>query len=156
SETEFASPYAVIHDTLPLIEPAVAAAGLSLSCELDPDVPHTLLQRVNIQQVLLNLIRNAAEAMSEHRGGAINVACWSSRDQIWVEVADQGPGLSDAQQARLFQPFNTSKSDGMGVGLSICHSIITDHDGAITAENRPGGGAVFRFCLPVITPGDKP
>ena len=44
----------------------------------------------------------------------------------------------------------------MGVGLSICHSIITDHDGAITAENRPGGGAVFRFCLPVITPGDKP
>lgn len=155
SETEFASPYDVIHDTLPLIEPAVAAAGLSLSCELDPDVPHTLLQRVNIQQVLLNLIRNAAEAMSEHKGGAINVACWSSREQIWIEVADQGPGLSDAQQARLFQPFNTSKSDGMGVGLSICHSIISDHDGAITAENRPDGGAVFRFCLPVVTPGDK-
>ena len=155
SETEFASPYDVIHDPLPLIEPAVAAAGLSLSCELDPDVPHTLLQRVNIQQVLLNLIRNAAEAMGE-QGGAINVACWSSQEQIWVEVADQGPGLSEAQQARLFQPFNTSKTDGMGVGLSICHSIITDHDGAITAENRPDGGAVFRFCLPVITPGDKP
>ncbi|MBL4539341.1 MAG: PAS domain S-box protein [Oceanicaulis sp.] len=155
SETEFASPYDVIHDTLPLIEPAVAAAGLSLSCELDPDAPHTLLQRVNIQQVLLNLIRNAAEAMGEQAQGVINVACWSSNDQIWVEVADQGPGLSQAQQAKLFQPFNTSKSDGMGVGLSICHSIISDHDGEICAENRPDGGAVFRFCLPVITPGDR-
>jgi len=155
SETELASLHDVIKETLHLVEPTVAAAGLNLSCNLDPDVPLTLLQRVNIQQVFLNLTRNAVEAMSDSVSGVITVTVWSGGEQVWVEVADEGSGLSEAQQAKLFQPFNTSKTDGMGVGLSICHSIITDHDGLIEAENRPQGGAVFRFALPVITPGER-
>lgn len=138
-----------------LIEEAGALAmmgardfGVRLEFNLASDVGPVLADKVQIQQVVLNLMRNAVEAMSE---ASVRTLVVSARrlDDGWVEVAisDFGPGLTPEVLQRLFQPFVTTKSSGMGVGLSICRTIIEAHGGEIGAFNRPEGGAVFRFTL---------
>ncbi len=102
------------------------------------------VDKVQIQQVLLNLIRNAVEVMTESPRREIAISAGPvAGDAIEVRVADTGPGL-----ARLFQPFTTTKQHGMGLGLSICRSIVVAHGGKLWAEDNPGGGTVFCFTLP--------
>ena len=104
---------------------------------------------IQIQQVLLNLIRNAAEAMAGSTHPVLVIATAPAPEgMIEVTVADSGPGLRAQGQERLFQPFVTTKSDGMGAGLSISCSIVEAHGGRIWAEANPGGGTVFRFSVP--------
>jgi two-component system sensor kinase FixL len=138
-----------------LIEEAGALAmmgardtGVRLEFNLSPSASLILADKVQIQQVVLNLMRNALEAMSESRTGSLTVEA-SAIPGGWVEVriSDTGPGLTPEVLDRLFQPFVTTKADGMGVGLSICRTIIEAHGGEISAFNRPEGGAVFRFTL---------
>ncbi|MEI7572331.1 MAG: PAS domain S-box protein [Phenylobacterium sp.] len=138
-----------------LIEEAGALAmmgardtGVRLEFKLSPSASLILADRVQIQQVVLNLMRNALEAMSESRTGSLTVEA-SAIPGGWVEVriSDTGPGLTPEVVDRLFQPFVTTKAEGMGVGLSICRTIIEAHGGEISAFNRPEGGAVFRFTL---------
>jgi two-component system, LuxR family, sensor kinase FixL len=97
--------------------------------------------------VLINLMRNAAEAMRQSKPGDITVSARRVDGSIEIAVADNGPGLPKAIQDRLFQPFVSTKADGMGVGLSICHAIIESHGGRIWAEENPGGGTIFRFTV---------
>jgi two-component system sensor kinase FixL len=101
--------------------------------------------------VLLNLIRNAIESMvATPRQRRIAISARNTgAGTIEVAVADNGPGLSDAVKERLFQPFNTSKERGMGVGLSICRTIDEAHGGTIVASDTEGGGATFTFSLPI-------
>jgi two-component system sensor kinase FixL len=107
-----------------------------------------LVEKVQIQQVLLNLMRNAIEAMHDSaRKELLVVTKEVDGDMIEVSVADTGPGLSDEIADRLFQPFVTTKPSGMGVGLSISKRIIEAHGGEMWAEPNPGGGTVFRFTL---------
>ena len=112
-----------------------------------------IADRVQVQQVLLNLLRNAMEAMeaSPVRELTLGTARWDS--MVAVSVADTGSGIPPAIAAQLFQPFVTTKSDGMGIGLSVCRAIVEAHGGRLWVEPNPGGGSVFRFTLPVAGEG---
>jgi len=141
-----------------LIEEASALAligerdrQVDVRLSLDPAADAVYADRVQVQQVLLNLIRNGIDAMQESgaRRKALTITS-AVTDQGWsqVSVADNGPGIAPEVLERLFQPFMTTKPQGMGVGLSISRSIIEAHGGRIWAEANPGGGALFRFTLP--------
>jgi two-component system sensor histidine kinase/response regulator len=121
-----------------------------LDLHFSPSLPAVLIDKVQVQQVLLNLIRNAVEAMagSPLRDLAIR-ATGTPGGLVEVSVSDTGPGLAPNVRERLFQAFVTTKAAGMGVGLSICQSIVEAHGGRLWADDNPGGGTVFRFTLPV-------
>ncbi len=144
-------------ESLPkLIEDASALAligtkenGIDVSFRLDPEADRVLADRIQIQQVLVNLIRNAIEVMLESSGRrelGIGTA-WKADGMVEVSVSDSGAGLAPEVAASLFQPFVTTKQKGMGLGLSICRTIVEAHGGKIWVEGRPGGGTVFRFSL---------
>jgi len=138
-----------------LIEEASALAlvgtkdqGVRVRFQFDPAVDLVLVDKVQIQQVLLNLLRNAVEAMeaSQRRELVISTAAGDD-DMVAVSVADTGSGIAPELMSQLFQPFVTNKRHGMGVGLSICRTIVEAHGGQITVEPNPGGGTIFRFTL---------
>ncbi|OYV33880.1 MAG: hypothetical protein B7Z80_22790 [Rhodospirillales bacterium 20-64-7] len=93
-------------------------------------------------------MRNAAEAMVASTRRELTVSTSPVGDMVEISVADSGPGLPDSIRSRLFEPFNTTKPNGMGVGLSVCRSIVEAHGGAMCAEAAKGGGTIFRFTVP--------
>lgn len=117
--------------------------------KLDPKADAVYADRVQIQQVLVNLIRNAVDAMAEAPRRELTIASQRlANGSVQVNVTDTGSGISDDFRERLFQPFMTTKAEGMGVGLSISRSIIEAHGGRIWADANPAGGTVFHFTLP--------
>ena len=129
--------------------------GVRVHYRLDKTVDEIFTDRVQIQQVLLNLIRNAMEAMMEQETGPRDLTISTARvpgGLLRISVADIGPGLKPEIAERLFQPFNTSKPAGMGVGLSICRTIVESQGGRIWAEPNPGGGTVFHLTAPISAP----
>lgn len=141
-----------------LIEEASALAlvgakerGVRVSFRLSAAARLVLADRIQIQQVLLNLIRNAVEAMEDEARRELEVTTETAPDDmIAIGVADTGAGIAPEIAERLFQPFVTTKAHGMGVGLSICRTIVEAHGGKLTVEARPGGGSVFRFTLRAV------
>src|SRR5271169_1565175 len=128
--------------------------GVRVMLELAPDLPQIALDRVQIQQVVLNLVRNAVEAMSATDERLLTIATRQFAKQgvgllAEVRVSDTGSGLTPVVLDQLFQPFVTTKEGGMGVGLSICRSIVEAHGGRIWAEPNPQGGTSFTFTLPM-------
>ena len=123
--------------------------GVTVKFARDPDLPPVIADRVQIQQVLLNLLRNAVEAMeaSPLRELTLGTVRWES--MVAVSIADTGSGIPPSIEAQLFQPFVTTKSAGMGIGLSVCRAIVEAHGGRLWVEPNPGGGSVFWFTLPV-------
>jgi PAS domain S-box-containing protein len=114
------------------------------------DLPHVLVDKVQIQQVLVNLLRNAVEAMEASPRRRISIEVGSGEDGLTtVAVIDTGPGIAPEVAKRLFQPFVTTKSQGMGVGLSLCRAIVEAHGGRLWAEPNPEGGTIFRFTIPI-------
>ena len=111
------------------------------------DIQMVVVDKIQIQQVFLNLFRNALEAMEGMEKPLLTVSTSSVNDMVEVAVADVGPGLSPEVRERLFQPFVTTKQHGMGVGLAICRTIVESHGGQLAAEDNPGGGTIFRFTL---------
>jgi two-component system sensor kinase FixL len=129
--------------------------GVRLRFQIDPGVDLVLADKVQIQQVVLNLMRNAVEAMEEAPRRDLFVgAVQRPNDMVEVFVSDTGHGISPEAADQLFQPFMTTKAQGMGVGLSISRTIIEAHGGRIWAEPNPGGGTVFRFTLPAVVEGE--
>ncbi len=126
--------------------------GVRVSFRLDPDAPLVLADRIQVQQVLLNLIRNAIEAMQDRPRRELVVSTTALPQDGLVEVCvrDTGTGLAPEVAAQLFQPFVTTKKHGMGVGLSICRTIVESHGGKIWAESKPDEGAAFRFTLRAV------
>ena len=122
--------------------------GIKVLISMDPDLPEALVDRVQIQQVLLNLIRNAMEAMDGCAARDLTIGASPRTDHVLVSVADTGVGVPPEIEAKLFQPFVTTKPEGMGIGLSVCRTIIEAHSGRLWMEPNPGGGSVFRFTLP--------
>lgn len=138
-----------------LLEEAAALAmvgakdrGVRLHYRLDPTITDVLAEKVAVQQVVLNLVRNAVEAMEESDEKTLVIGSRSdSEGLVEVFVADTGPGISPQIAEKLFTPFSTTKKEGMGVGLSISRTIVEAHGGRIWAEANPAGGTVFRFTL---------
>lgn len=125
--------------------------GVRLHFKIASKVDLVLADKVQVQQVALNLIRNAIEAMGDCETRDLEVgATFKGHDMVEVYVSDTGHGLKPEIADHLFQPFFTTKAEGMGVGLSICRTIIEAHGGRIWAEANSGGGTVFRFTLPAV------
>jgi two-component system sensor kinase FixL len=139
---------ALVTETISLL--GTLGESARLRTEIAPDLPPVFVDRVQIQQVLVNLARNAVEAMAgqEHRELRI-IAVLQSPEIVRLSVADTGPGLPDTVAKDLFKPFVSTKPDGMGVGLSICRAILLDHGGKIWVEPGAEGGTVFHFTVPV-------
>jgi two-component system, LuxR family, sensor kinase FixL len=138
-----------------LLEEAAALAlvgareqGVRVSLRCDRDLPDIVVDKIQIQQVALNLIRNAVEAMETTSRRELTVAVSRKEELALFSVADTGTGINPEIAEHLFQPFVTSKANGMGVGLSICRTIIEAHGGRISAGPNDGGGTIFEFTLP--------
>jgi len=120
----------------------------TLRDDFDPTADQVLADRIQVQQVMVNLVRNAVEAMAQSPRREVRIgARLKSEDLVEAFVADTGPGLPQDLAERLFEPFVSGKPDGMGIGLSISRSIVEAHGGEIRAEPNPDGGAVFHFTL---------
>jgi len=139
-----------------LLEEAAALAlvgareqGVRVSLRCDRDLPDIVVDKIQIQQVALNLIRNAIEAMETTIRRDLTVSVARQGELARFSVADTGSGISPEIAKHLFQPFVTSKANGMGVGLSICRTIIEAHGGRISAHPNAGGGTVFEFTIPL-------
>ena len=123
-------------------------AAIRVRLALDPDVPPVRIDKVQIQQVVLNLVRNAMEAMAEVEERLLTIRTARLEDGAQVTIQDTGPGLADEVRRKLFQPFITTKEKGMGIGLSVCRAIVDAHGGLIEAAANPGGGTTFTFTVP--------
>jgi two-component system sensor histidine kinase DctS len=141
----------VVDGVRALVELQARKAWVSLRWQIPRHLPSVLADRVLLEQVLLNLTRNAIEAMQdiapERRVLRIEAAC--TEDRVSVSVIDQGHGIAPEVAERLFSPFFSTKAEGMGMGLSICRTAIEFHGGTLTHAPNPSGGTVFTFALPV-------
>jgi two-component system sensor kinase FixL len=142
-----------------LIEEAGALAlvgakdqGIRVSFQFEPAIDLVLADKVQIQQVLLNLMRNAIEAMEQSQQRELVVSTAHGKDDmVTISVADTGHGMTEEARSQLFQPFFTTKRHGMGVGLSISRTIVEAHGGEIWVEANPAGGTIFRFTLRTVS-----
>jgi len=142
----------LIREVLLLMQTDISRAGVQVVTELDETIPDVYAQHIQIDQVILNLVKNAVESMMDEsreiRTLVISTAV-SGENSVLTSVKDTGAGLLDEQKEKLFTPFQTSKSQGMGLGLSISQGIVNAHNGNLYLDSEPGFGAVFRFTLPI-------
>lgn len=138
----------VINEASALALVGAGDRGVEVEVKLDPPIDRVFIDRIQVQQVIFNLVRNAVEAMAESPVRRLRIAAKPVADhQVQLSIEDSGPGLPPEVAERLFQPFLSTKADGMGVGLSICHTIITGHGGRIWAEPSSLGGTAFHLTL---------
>src|SRR5262245_11506962 len=148
----------LIREVMTFVRADLKHHGITVRTELAEDLPRIAGVRVQLQQVLLNLIANAADAMASfgQGGRVLTVRSQKSSDcDIVVSVEDTGSGIDPADVERVFEPFFSTKSEGMGMGLSICRSIVEAHGGRITASPGRGGGSVFQVSVPCDEPGQS-
>ena len=147
----------LVRDIVKLAETDIKSHDVKISLQLAPNLPEVAADSVQLQQVLLNLIRNALEAIrdSDKQGNIVIKTDTPSPEWIKMTVQDNGPGIAEEMLANVFSPFKTSKEAGMGLGLSISRSIANAHGGELTFENNPeGDGACFFFTLPTVPSRD--
>ena len=144
----------VIQDSLELLRSEFVLKGISTHVHLEPTLPEVLGNRIELQQVVLNLMVNAMDAMSEREPGQRHlqiVADSVGPKEICVSISDSGPGIRVHPISRLFEPFFTTKANGMGMGLAISQSLLEEHGGSLWAINNPDRGATFHLTLPIYT-----
>jgi PAS domain S-box-containing protein len=141
----------VVREAMALVQRELASHGVSLRMELASDLPPIFGDRVQLQQVMINLVMNGIEAMQQVADRRRELKIRSGQDgtgQVFLSVTDCGVGITPEEAERMFAPFFTTKQGGMGMGLSICRSIVEAHEGRLSASRNEGAGATFRFTLP--------
>jgi len=145
----------VVNEAIALALVGAGDRGVEVEVKLDPAIDRVFIDRIQVQQVVFNLVRNAIEAMAESPVRRLRISAQPvAGHQVQLSIEDSGPGLPPEVAERLFQPFLSTKAEGMGVGLSICHTIITGHGGRIWAEPSSLGGSAFHFTLNDVS-GDE-
>jgi two-component system sensor histidine kinase DctS len=140
----------VVRAALDLLRRDLQRRGITLELALSPQVPPVLADAVLIEQVVINLVRNAADALLAREGGRrIAVASRVAGEFVRIDVSDNGPGLQGRRIEQLCAPFYSTKAEGMGMGLAICRSIVEAHQGVLDASDTAHGGALFSFSLPL-------
>jgi C4-dicarboxylate-specific signal transduction histidine kinase len=143
----------VIQEAISLASVGSADPNVRVMAEFEPNLPPVLVDKVQVQQVIVNLIRNSVEAMQAVSKRELRISTRLTAEGIILTVSDSGPGLTPEVASRLFHPFVTTKEKGMGIGLSICRSIVEAHGGRIWAESGDRTGAAFHLLLPVSAEG---
>jgi two-component system, sporulation sensor kinase E len=144
---------AIVIETIELLRPELANRGIELVEELDEQLPDPPLDRAQIKQVLVNLIKNAMQAMD--KDGLLRIRTKRDADGVWLSVEDNGMGISKDRISRIFEPYYTTKRKGTGLGLMIVHRIIRDHGGRIMVEPNQPSGTIFRLWLPLFEQQEK-
>jgi PAS domain S-box-containing protein len=137
----------VIEKTLELLRPEIENRGVTVKTKLARHLTATPIDATQMQQVLVNLVKNAAQAMTN--GGTLTLQTGENADAVWVSVMDTGGGIPQEQINRIFEPFYTTKKKGSGLGLMIVQRIVRAHDGKIELESHVGRGTTFRIWLPL-------
>ncbi len=143
----------IVEEVLKLVRVDLGRHGVTAQTELPPGLPKIDADRVHLQQVVLNLVLNAADAMANNPADsrALIVRTGHLKDEgLFLSVTDDGIGIAPEQLEKVFEPFYTTKSHGMGLGLSVCRTIVAAHGGKLLATNNPTRGATFRFVLPFV------
>jgi two-component system, sporulation sensor kinase E len=140
----------VVAKTLELLRPELENRGIILKEKLARQLPYASLDALQMQQALVNLVKNAMQAMT--KGGTLTLATGESSEGVWVSVTDTGCGIPDEQLKRIFEPFYTTKKKGTGLGLMIVQRIVRAHNGRIELDSRAGRGTMFRLWLPLHEP----
>jgi two-component system sensor histidine kinase TtrS len=149
-EREWVSLELLIRSLLGFIQPELRKGEVKVTLELASGLPTLWVHGIQLEQVLLNLIRNAIEAMQDNRGERrLGLGAWQEGELVYLEVSDNGHGIDAALRERLFTPFVTTKKQGMGLGLSISQGIIEAHGGQMRLESSPGEGTHFIITLPL-------
>lgn len=146
----------LLHEACNLALVGAKQAGVDVVYRIDPHRDRVIVDRVQIQQVIVNLVRNALDATEGQTVRHIEVVTTVEKGMAKVSIADNGPGLDPQVAQRLFQPFLTTKANGMGVGLSICRTIVEAHGGRICGGANEGGGALFSFTVPLAENEEAP
>jgi two-component system sensor kinase FixL len=147
----------LVTDVLRLAEVDVRHHRAAVQVEIAPDLPPVRADEIQVQQVVLNLVRNALESMDGQPVESRKLLVRASRpatDRVEIRVVDRGAGVAKEAEEQMFHPFFSTKSDNLGMGLSISHSIVTAHGGSLTFTRNPEGGSTFAFTLPVAD-GDE-
>lgn len=141
----------LITSAIELTESTLETKGIAIECDFDSTDPHILADHVEIEQVLVNVIRNALEA--SEGGVEIKIRTMRNDESVTLEIEDNGPGMSDEVSERVFDPFFTTRQSagGTGLGLSISHGIVTDHGGSIEMLSKVGKGTTVRLNFPVVS-----
>jgi len=137
----------VVEKTLELLRPEIENRGVTVKTKLAGNLTATPADATQLQQVLVNLVKNAMQAMTT--GGILNLQTGETSDGVWVSVADTGGGIPQEQINRIFEPFYTTKKKGTGLGLMIVQRIVRAHNGRIELESNVGRGTTFRIWLPL-------
>ena len=152
-QLEPASLNGVVEKSVELLLPELENRGLNVKTKLAAHLPPAPIDPVQIQQVLVNLIKNAMQAMT--KGGALTLQTGEGSDGVWLSVADTGGGIAQEQINRIFEPFYTTKKKGSGLGLMIVQRIVRAHGGRIELESHMGRGTTFRIRLPLHERGPR-
>jgi C4-dicarboxylate-specific signal transduction histidine kinase len=140
-----------IDEALVIVRHDIEAKSIALDLALDQALPPIVGDRVLLQQVIVNLLVNSIQAIDHGQGRRqIRLGAEPTAEGVSIWIHDSGPGIAPAHLASVFDGFFTTKDSGVGIGLAICQSIITEHGGTISAANHADGGALFRIVLPVV------
>jgi two-component system sensor histidine kinase DctS len=157
-EREATTPQELIDAVMPLVTLQARKLGVRVDTHLEPELPPVLVDRTMVEQVVLNLARNAMQAMDEAKVAdpSLVIEVRRASGAGWLEfvVTDVGPGIPQEIQQQLFTPFFTTKTEGMGLGLSLCRTVVEQHGGFLAFEPHSPQGTIFRFTLPVAPPAD--
>jgi PAS domain S-box-containing protein len=143
----------VVREVVELMSHEAEEQHISIATKIEPDLPDVMIDRKNLKQALLNIIKNAMAAMPD--GGVLTISVFVQNDELQIGVSDTGIGIPEELLAKIFEPYFTTKESGTGLGLTITFKIVKEHNGEITVESAPSKGSTFTIHLPIPQPEQK-